>query len=318
MTDNRLFAVRFSAFAILALPLALAACGPEGGSGSDAGSAGAGMPSETAAPVESTDAGPSSAARANAEEARARLEASEGGRLVLRAIEAHGGLERWFATPTSAFGWEYSNVGANLRFKTEMVAHNRSRHVYHDVVSLGTPDEPGPFEGRMAWNGEEAWFVPADVTRVNARFWALTGYYFQMIPFVFADPGADHELLPEEELDGETYDMVRVSFDEGVGDADDYYVTYVDRETGLVRAIRYVVTFGGRPPGGETLFYYDDYTTVDGLTVPTRFRGYGFSDGERGDFRNEAWATDIDFGVPFDSTRLAPPDSARIDPLPGG
>lgn len=292
------------AFAILGFPLALVACGPGGGSGSDAGDA-------------DTDTGPSAAARANAAEARSRLEATEGGSLVLRAIEAHGGLERWYDTPTSSFGWEYSNVGANLRFKTRMVAHNRTRQVYHDVVSLGTPSEPQPFEGRMAWTGEEAWFVPADVTRINSRFWALTGYYFEMIPFVFADPGVNYELLPDEELDGETYDMVRVSFDEGVGDADDYYVTYVDRETGRVRAIRYVVTFGGRPPGGETLLYYEDYNTEQGLTVPTRFRGYGFSDGERGSFRNEAWATDIDFDVPFDSARLLPPDSARIDPLPG-
>lgn len=294
----------FRAFAILGLPLAFAACGPGGGSGSDAGGS-------------DTGASPSAAARANAAEARSRLEATEGGSLVLRAIDAHGGLERWYDTPTSSFGWEYSNVGANLRFKTRMVAHNRTRRVYHDVVSLGTPSEPQRFEGRMAWTGEEAWFVPADVTRINSRFWALTGYYFEMIPFVFADPGVNYELLPDEELDGETYDMVRVSFDEGVGDADDYYVTYVDRETGLVRAIRYVVTFGGRPPGGETLFYYEDYNTEQGLTVPTRFRGYGFSDGERGSFRNEAWATDIDFGVPFDSARLVPPDSARIDPLPG-
>jgi len=302
------------------LLFALVACGPGGESGSDAGGVdggASGMGSETASAAESPDPAISASARANAEEARARLEASEGGRLVLRAIEAHGGLERWFATPTSSFGWEYSNVGANLRFKTRMVAHNRSRHVYHDVVSLGTPDEPRPFEGRMAWNGEEAWFVPADVTRINSRFWALTGYYFQMIPFVFADPGVDYELLPDEELDGETYDMVEVSYEEGVGDANDYYITYVDQESGLVHAIRYVVTFGGRPPGGETLFYYEDYNTEDGLTVPTGFRGYGFADGERGSFRNEAWTTDIDFGVPFDSTRLVPPDSARIDPLPG-
>lgn len=263
------------------------------------------------------DEEPTAAASATAERARTRLEASEGGRLVLRAIEAHGGLERWYATPTSSFGWEYSNERAGLRFRTEMVAHNRTREVYHDVTSLGTPDRPEPFTGRMAWTGEEAWFVPADDERINARFWATTGYYFEMIPFVFADPGARYERLPDQVLDGETYHMVKVGYEEGVGDADDYYVAYVDRRTGRVRAIRYVVTFGGRPAGIETLFYYDDRTTVDGLTVATRFRGFAFRDGEKGAFRNEAWADEIEFGVPFDTTRLAVPDSARIDPLPG-
>lgn len=291
--------------AIVVAMLGIGACG-----GSDGAASGSGGTAGSAEDSEGVSAA--------VEEARDRLETTEGGRLVLRAIEAHGGLERWFSTPTSSFGWEYSNVGANLRFRTELVAHNRSREIYHDVTSLGTPDEPRPFEGRMAWNGEEAWFVPADVQRINARFWALTGYYFQMIPFVFADPGTNHERLPDEELDGETYEMVKVTYDPGVGDADDYYIAYVDPDTGLVRAVRYVVTFGGRPPGDETLFYYEDYTTVDGFTVPTRFRGHGFEDGERGDFQNEAWATELAFGVPFDSTRLVRPDSARVDPLPGG
>lgn len=38
-----------------------------------------------------------------AEEARARLDVNEGGRLVLRAIEAHGGLEAWYRAPTSSY-----------------------------------------------------------------------------------------------------------------------------------------------------------------------------------------------------------------------
>lgn len=286
------------------------------------GCGGAGGESETTdgsegAAAESTAPAPLADSAERAAEARARMESSEGGRLVLRAIEAHGGLDRWFATPTSSFGWEYSNEELGYRFRSEMVVHNRSRLAYHEMTHLGTPDDRRPFEGRMAWDGERAWFSPADSTRVNARFWALSGYYFEMIPFVFADPGVRYEKLPSEELDGETYDMVKVSFEPGVGDADDYYVTYVDRETGLVRAVRYVVTFGGRPAGDETLFYYDDYVTVDGLTVPTRFRGYGFADGERGEFRNEAWADEIDFSVPFDTARLERPDDSRIDPLPG-
>ena len=46
-----------------------------------------------------------------AAEARTRLIESEGGQLVLAAIEAHGGLENWYAAPTSAYAWEYSNLG---------------------------------------------------------------------------------------------------------------------------------------------------------------------------------------------------------------
>lgn len=251
-----------------------------------------------------------------AAEARARLEATDGGRLVLRAIEAVGGLELWYATPTSAYGWEYSNTGSNLRFKSFLVADNRTRRVYHRLVSLGTPQDPTPVEGRFAWDGEEAWIQPAEIDAINPRFWATTGYYFSSIPFVLADPGIVYERLPDEELDGKVYDMVRVGYEPGVGDASDTYTLYVDKQTGRVEAIRYTVTFGGRPARGETLMYYRDYVTVDGLTVPTHLVGYGFVDGARGEARNEAWVTDISFTEPFDAAQLEMPAGGRVQPLP--
>lgn len=96
---------------------------------------------------------------------------------------------------------------------------------------------------------------------------------------------------------------------------------YVDNETNLVGAVRYTVTFG-RPPSAaaperQTLFEYDDYVTVHGLTVPTRFRGYSFSNGQRGAFRNEAWADSISFRRPFDAAKLEAPEGARFVQPPG-
>lgn len=76
------------------------------------------------------------------------------------------------------------------------------------------------------------------------------------------------------------------------------------------------MTYGQDPPPdaepSETLFYYEDYVTVDGLTVPKHFRGYRFADGKRGDRRSEAWADSISFRRPFDASQLTAPDSARV------
>ena len=270
---------------------------------------------ETAVPV---------SAQFHAQAALSRLNSTEGGKLVLRAIEAHGGLEAWYSAPTSAYSWEYSNAGMNLRFKTYLVADNASRRVYHRITELGTPDNPQPAEGRFAWDGNEAWISPAEIKQPNPRFWAATGYYFESIPFVLADPGISYELLPVENLDGVAHDMVRISYGESVGDSPgDLYTLYVNQDTGLVAAIRYTVSFGrtkvqaSSRPIRETLFYYDDYVTVDGLTVPTHFRGYGFIDGERGAFKNEAWASDFSFRQPFDASQLIMPPGGRVQPMPG-
>lgn len=250
-------------------------------------------------------------------EARARLERSEGGRVVLRAIEAAGGLEAWYSKPTSAYTWEYSNQPANLQFKSHLVAENAARRVYHRLVSVGDYKAAEPVDARFAWDGQDAWIWPAEIEKVNPRFWASSGFYFSSIPFVLADPGLVYEAIPSEELDGEMYDMVKVGYDDGIGDASDTYTLYVDPETDQLRAIRYTVTFGGRPARGETLFYYDDYVTVEGLTVPTHFVGHQFVDGQKGEFRNEAWVTDISFSEPFDESRLAMPQGGRIQPMPG-
>jgi hypothetical protein len=63
-----------------------------------------------------------------------------------------------------------------------------------------------------------------------------------------------------------------------------------------------------------TLLYDMDHTTVDGLTVPTRFRRHLYRDGVQGDLRNEAWASEISFHESFDESRLLMPEDARIEP----
>lgn len=252
-----------------------------------------------------------------AAEAHTRLESSPGGQVVLRAINAAGGLEAWYAAPTSAYGWEYANVGSNIQFKSNLVADNASRRVYHRLVTLGDHGAAEPIDARFAWDGSDAWIWTAEIDRVNPRFWASTGYYFSSIPFVLADPGVTYQVLPDEELDGTAYDMVKVGYEEGIGDASDTYTLYVDKETDRLAAIRYTVTFGGRPARGETLFYYNDYVTVDGLTVPTHFVGHQFADGKKGDFRNEAWVTDISFHEPFDESQLVMPEGGRVQDMPG-
>jgi len=258
-----------------------------------------------------------SPAAGKAAEAQTRLEASEAGRTVLRAIDAAGGLEAWYSAPTSSYTWEYANVGANLQFESHLIADNSSRRIYHQLLALGDYGDPQEVEGRFAWDGNEAWIWPAEIEKINPRFWAATGYYFSSIPFVLADASVILEALPDEELDGAMYDMVRATYAEGTGDASDTYTLYVDKETGRLRAIRYTVTFGGRPARGESLFYYENYSTIDGLTVPTHFKGFQFVDGKKGDFRNEAFVSNISFRVPFDETQLQMPEGGRIQPMPG-
>ena len=251
-------------------------------------------------------------------DAEARLSATEGGQMVLRAIEAHGGLDAWHNAETSAYIWGFAGG-----MRTRLVANNRTRQIYHDILAFA--DEAVQGSVQMAWDGSEAWVYPDSLMdMVNPRFMATTGYYFQSIPFVLADSGLHYEVLAPALLDSVEHQIVRVTFGDGIGDAyGDHYTLYVHPETNMVSALRYRSTFGrGRPAIDEnmreTLLYYKDYVTVDGLTTPTRFEGHGFSEGTRGDQYYSAESSEHSFSAPFDATRLVMPDGGRVQPMPPG
>jgi len=259
------------------------------------------------------------------EAARKRLTQNEGGRRVLRAIEAHGGLAAWYRAPTSSYTWEYANKDVGMRFKSFLVVDNRTRRAYHDLLTTGTYDDARPVDASFAWDGEQAWIAPDSIKRPNPRFWALSGFYFQQIPFVLADPGLTYEALPDDSIDGTPHDMVGVGFTSDVGDSpDDTYTLYLDKETGRLDAIRYTVSYGRdvEDPStlSETFFDYQDYTTVHGLTVPTQFEGHAYSesDGISEVLKSKAFADSISYRRSFDESKLEPPANARFVSLPGG
>ena len=300
-------ALFFGAFFALGAALVLPGCGDGGAS----------SPSANVVPTDEVER--------RVEAARAHLTQNEGGRRILGAIEAHGGLTAWYRAPTSSYTWTYANKDADLRFSSFLVVDNRSRRAYHDLLTVGAYDDARPVDARLAWDGDRAWIAPDSLKQPNPRFWALTGFYFQQIPFVLADPGTNYEALPDDSIDGTPHDMVRVTFGEDVGDSpDDTYVLYLDKETGRVDAIRYTVSYG-RDVGPDaalpqTFFDYQKYVAVDGLTVPTRFEGYTYDeDGGPGDtLRSEAVADSISYRRPFDDSKLEPPADARFVSLPGG
>lgn len=251
-------------------------------------------------------------------EATARLDTSAPGRTVLAAIDAHGGLERWYAN-------------GPLRF----------RYVYTRLDSLGQPTDAPPLDSRQTvdtwsaravhavsadtttrfgWTGAEAWAVPsADALPTDARFWSLTPYYFVGMPFVLADPGVRLEAADTLTVEGRTYEQVRVTFEEGTGDApDDYYYLLVDPETHRVGGVRYVVSYGPfNPDGGhtpETIMLYDGAQTVGGITLQDGFRSFAWAGSGPGMPKARGTVTDVAFLPETSDDAFAPPPDAEIQP----
>ncbi len=75
-----------------------------------------------------------------------------------------------------------------------------------------------------------------------------TPFYFFGMPFVFADPGVKQEALGQKDFQGQKYDVIKITFAAGTGDApDDYYIAYVDPASGQLKLSVYVVTYASDP-----------------------------------------------------------------------
>lgn len=245
-------------------------------------------------------------------ESKQRLEGSEAGRLVWKSIQAHGGLDRWFSNGPIFFRFDYQPLGDGTVRDTYQTVDTWRSLARHEMAD----DRDTEF----GWDGEQAWVYPADAElELNPRFWALTPYYFVAMPFVLADAGVQLESLDDAELRGETYDIVKVTFAEGTGDApDDYYIVYFDKKTSEVAALRYVVSYPGFfPEGGHTpekLMVYEGGISLDGITLAQNYPTYKWDaqTGVPGEKVTAIEMSALDFRPGLAKTFFEAPEGARM------
>lgn len=225
--------------------------------------------------------------------ARQRLESSPAGQKIWQAIEAHGGLSRWYGNGPLQFHFNYQPLDGKTPRNTIQMSDNWSAKARHKMATDTTL--------QFGWDGQQAWALP-DTSKIpfDARFWALTPYYFVGIPFVLADEGVYLEGAGLDNLEGVTYDLVKVTFGEGVGDApDDNYVIYLHPESHQVGAYRYVVSYPAYfPEGGHTpekIMVLDGKQTVEGIVFPESYRTFMWKDDEAGEHVTNVTLSDIHF-----------------------
>lgn len=246
------------------------------------------------------------------EKAHDRLSKSDAGKLLLRSLNTHGGLQRWFANGPVHFRFNYRPLEEGAvrdTFQTIDTWRSRARH---QLAS----DRASEF----GWDGEHAWVSPPDAeTLKSPRFWALTPYYFIGMPFVLADPGVHLKKTGSAELNGRPHDIITATFGEAVGDSpDDYYIIYLDAETGRFGGLRYIVSYPGFYPDGghspEKLMVYEGAQTVDDITFAEHFPTYKWDpDAEaRGPKVTDVAMSDVEFRPKTEDAFFDAPEGAKM------
>ena len=110
------------------------------------------------------------------------------------------------------------------------------------------------------------------------RFYHNLIFYFYAIPFVLADPGINYEVLPDRTINGKDLTAVKITFNEGVGDApDDYYIAHFDKTTNELYLLLYTVTyFSGETNENFGAIVYDEWTVVNEVKLPKVMKGFRY------------------------------------------
>tara|TARA_R110000744_G_scaffold350479_1_gene456166 strand:+ start:100 stop:993 length:894 start_codon:yes stop_codon:yes gene_type:complete len=227
--------------------------------------------------------------------AKEKLGTSEAGEIVWNAMEAHGGLDRWYANGPLSFRFNYQPLDGKTSRDSYQTVDTWSNRAVHTSATDST--------AHFGWTGEQAWVKAKDSTsfEYDTKFWALTPLYFYGQPFVLNGEGVNLELLPEVTYKQQKQDVVKVTFDAGTGDApDDYYILYFSKESHKLVAIRYIVSYpeyfkdGGHAP--EKFMEVIGENTVNGILFPTSYKTYWLTkDKKPGEYITQIDVSNVSF-----------------------
>ena len=219
-------------------------------------------------------------------------------------VAAHGGIDRWRSYGTL----EYDLQKGEMHEHHIIDLHSRKLVLTGDGYTIG-------------FDGEEVWVMPdMEAYSGRPRFYSSLNFYFFGIPFVLADPGTIPESLGRSTFRDKPYDVVKVSFEPGVGDSpNDYYVIHADTATHLVELLLYTVTFRSHQPSEKYNARIFEWHEVDGLMVPSKISSYRWNgeDGTLGEHRSDTYFSNIVFNIERpDAGLFVMPEGAEIDPMP--
>lgn len=154
----------------------------------------------------------------------------EAAKVANRLMDAMGGQEAWDAVRYLRFEF----FGFRLHHWDRATGHHRMEGKTRDGDEYVVVHNLNTREGHVWLNGEKLsgddhkkWLEQAYGGWINDTYWLL-------MPYKLRDPGVTLTHDGTEELDGATYDKLKLTFDNVGLTPGDTYWAYVNRETGLM------------------------------------------------------------------------------------
>ena len=222
-----------------------------------------------------------------------------------KTFEAHGGLEKW----QKQYAMVYTMVGFPL---TPQVAKPNKSTV--DLKNRYNRIESEEFT--VGFNGETAWTIPGpEAVGLPPRFFSLGSFYFNGMPFVFADPGV---VLTDEgtaTFQGKSYRLIKAGFKKGTGHSskDDFHLL-IDPESNKLVLINHSVT---EIQVERATWVFNEWQDINGLLLPAKVTYYpGWNPDNPGGGATYTIENINISNVAPDKSIYDPPENAVIDTSP--
>jgi len=189
---------------------------------------------------------------------------------LAKIVEAHGGIEQWNDKQTLSF-----KLG-NQKHTIDL--HSRQVKINSPAFSMGNDDG-------TVWMKQDTVAFEGSPT-----FYHSLMFYFHTMPFVLADDGINYEQVPNKTFKGTEYKGLKMSFNEGIGDAPkDEYIMYYHPDTHKMEWLAYTSTYRSQEKSNNFgLIHYKTWEKANGMLLPTELQWYQYENGEVGETSGNA------------------------------
>ena len=233
----------------------------------------------------------------------AEVETNQGKALVKEMVAACGGTDKFWALKDVEYEYTYDASYENKKdVSIERYVFDRelSWAEYTTREKHAFPDKEGKlvmgYDGSNSWCTMDGQLMQDSATLRVTDFMRKTNFYWFTMMYKLLDSGLNYEYQGKKTSSDMEYDIVKVTFGENVGDAQDIYVLYINPQTKMVDQFLFTVMDFGRK---EPLMMFIEYQTVDGVMVP-KYRKYAPSDWD-GNIMEEKWTENYFDNVKFNN-----------------
>ncbi len=193
--------------------------------------------------------------------------------LAKRAIDVQAG-KAWEKARYFSFTFDVDRAGTRVasfpqrwdRYTGDYRVSGKDQQQREFLVVMNTNTKQG-----KAWvNGSPA--LDKDLQEMLAlgyrRF--INDTYWLLMPLKMLDPGVHRAYEGQKTDGGHTYDVVKLSFDQGVGiTSADQYWAWINRDTGMVDQWHMKLQ-GSKPEDPPVAVLFHDFKKIDGVNISTK------------------------------------------------